>query len=71
MYDPIERSMLTGFTDVRLEDCRRDSRRGFACQTVVSDEWGEQRAKSRVSLRRDGLIEYWEDGDSALYEPPR
>jgi hypothetical protein len=47
MYDPIERSLLIGFTDVRLEDCRRDSRRGFACQTVVSDEDGEQRVKSR------------------------
>lgn len=70
MYDPIERSLLTGATDVRLDDCRRDSLRGFACQTVVSDDEGDQRIKSRVFLRRDGLIEYRGEIASALYEPP-
>jgi hypothetical protein len=71
MYDPIERSLLTGLTDVRLENCRRDSPRGFTCQTVVSDEDGEQRVQSRVFLRSDGLIQYQDEEANELYEPPR
>jgi hypothetical protein len=70
LSDPIERSLVTGSTDVRLNDCQRESPRAFACDTVVTDEDGEQHVESRVFLRPDGLVEYEDEDTRALFEPP-
>lgn len=65
MLLPIERDMLTGESDVSIDDCKRVARNDFRCRTTVTAD-GESEHPSRIRLRSDGLIQY---GRGSLFEP--
>jgi hypothetical protein len=67
--------MLTGHTDVRIQDCRRVTARTFRCVTNVDvfETEDDVTSASRITLRRDGVLLYADrlDGheDRSLFEP--
>ena len=67
--DVMERGFLTGDTDFRVHGCRRASARSFTCRETESDVEDDATRASRITLRRDGLLEYaWRDR-RAVFEP--